>query len=155
MSVKPQLPPVTVHDQELLHAYLAVKRRLFFRLIIWALYLDQKIRTTHPVGFAIDGPATVQDHYHIGRSKFAFPTETPITDVRSGVYPTASFQGDHVKHNGSQGKYDRSMRVRCQGRRDINSFPYFIVAIGGPVAPVLDKLADQFLVQDQELLGHF
>src|SRR5437773_6802086 len=46
------------------------------------------------------------------------------------------------------------MRVRRQRRHDINSFPNFVVLINPQIAPLLDELPDQVLVQYQELLGH-
>src|SRR5260370_9060749 len=99
VPVDPELPGITVDDEEFLHADFAVKRNLFVRFITRSLHFDQKIQTTHPVGVAIDRPGTAQGSDHIGRSKSTFPTEPAIADIYSWLYLTTPFQCDHIAQN--------------------------------------------------------
>src|SRR5262249_32413786 len=84
MAVETNLPRITVNDEQLTNADLAVERDLCVGVVAGALDLRQEIRSSHPVCSAINRLTVVQDHDHVGIAIVVLPARLPVTDVRSG-----------------------------------------------------------------------
>jgi len=130
-----------VNDQELPHLKFTVEGYFSDRLLARALYLHQEIRTSKPVGTAIDGPAILQDDDDIGTSVVVLPIRPAIADIGPTMDSSTVFQVDHIEQDARNGGRYVLVRISGEGRHYINSFPDFIEFVYFPLLSGLHKIS--------------
>src|SRR5262249_58500472 len=87
---------VTVDDEQLADADLAVKRHLLFRIIARALNLHQEVRAAEQVSPASDRPTVLEGGDDVRGSVAFFPVGSPVADVGAGIHLTPAGQADDL-----------------------------------------------------------
>src|SRR5207237_3528667 len=100
------------------------------------------------------GGGVFQYDDNVGGPAFLFPADTSVADIGSSIHASALLQVDDLEENHSEMHHKGLVGERCKRRHDVNSFPNLVVLVGTVPLSLLDKLANQVLIQDQKFLGN-